>query len=322
MTGTEVGVALGALAATLVATPLAMRLAGRLDVVDRPGPLKPQAVAVPYLGGLAVFCATVVGAAAGRPLLLVPLALAVALGTVDDWRGLSPWVRLGGELVVGVVVAAVVTTHLGEPGGGILVAAVTVLLVNGVNLLDGLDALAGGVVAVAAAAFAGLLAGDARELALSLAFGLAAFLWFNRPPARVYLGDGGAYLLGAGLAVLLAEAWGRGVRTPVGVAGLVIVAVPVAEVAFAIVRRARARASVLAGDRGHPYDRLVARGWPRGAVSGAYVGVELVLSVAAVAVGRAHDLAAAVVMAAVAGVVLVAAAVATGGLVPDRSPGP
>jgi UDP-GlcNAc:undecaprenyl-phosphate GlcNAc-1-phosphate transferase len=320
VSGTEVGVALGALAATLVATPLAMRLARRLDVVDRPGPLKPQAAAVPYLGGLAVFCATVVGAAAGRPLLLVPLALAVALGSVDDWRGLSPWVRLGGELLVGVVVALVVTTHLGD-GGAVLVVAVTVLLVNGVNLLDGLDALAGGVVAVGAGAFAVLLAGDGRDLALSLAFGLVAFLWFNRPPARIYLGDGGAYLLGASLAVLLAEAWGRGVRTPVGVAGLVVVAVPVAEVAFAIVRRARARTSVLAGDRGHPYDRLVARGWPRGAVSGAYIAVEVVLSVAAVAVGRAHDLAAAVAVAVLAGAVLVAAALASGGLVPDRSPG-
>ncbi len=311
-----------ALVVAALATPVCMRVARRLGIVDRPGPLKPQAAPVPYLGGLAVFAGIVVGGAAGRPLLLVPPGLAVVLGTLDDRHGLSPRARLAGELVVGAAVAVIVPTHLGNPVGGLLVLAVTVLLVNGVNLLDGLDALAGGVTAVAAGAFAVMLGGDGRDLALAMALALVGFLLYNRPPARIYLGDGGAYLLGAGLAVLLAETWGRGVGAPVGVAGLVVVAIPVAEVAFAIVRRARAGTSVLAGDRGHPYDRLVARGWPRPSVSILYIGVELVLGAAAAATARDTMLFPAVVLAVVTALGLTGAAALAGALVPDRSSEP
>ena len=74
------------------------------------------------------------------------------------------------------------------------------------------------------------------------------------------------------LCVLLAEAWAPGRPTATGVAALALVAVPAAEVAFAVVRRLRGGGSLMTGDRGHPYDRLVARGWPRLAASGAYIG--------------------------------------------------
>jgi UDP-GlcNAc:undecaprenyl-phosphate GlcNAc-1-phosphate transferase len=121
----------------------------------------------------------------------------------------------------------------------------------------------------------------------------------------VYLGDGGSYLLGAGLTVLLAESWGPGVALPVGVAALVLVAIPAAEVAFAAIRRLRGRSSLMAGDRGHPYDRLVQRGWPRPAASAAYIVAEVVL--AAAAVGAA---------------LLLTGAVATGALTPDQETTP
>ena len=62
--------------------------------------------------------------------------------------------------------------------------------------------------------------------------------------------------------MLLGLAWAPGCTTTVGVAAFALVALPAAEVAFAVVRRLRGRRSLLAGDRGHPYDRLVDRGWP------------------------------------------------------------
>ncbi len=64
------------------------------------------------------------------------------------------------------------------------------------NLIDGLDMLASGVVTAAAVGFAAVLHGPGRQLAVALGASLIGFLTFNRPPARVYLGDGGAYLLG------------------------------------------------------------------------------------------------------------------------------
>jgi UDP-GlcNAc:undecaprenyl-phosphate GlcNAc-1-phosphate transferase len=304
-------------AVVLGATPLAMRVARRTGVVDHPAPLKPQRVPVPYLGGTAVFLGTVVGGALGRPVLLLPLGLVLILGVADDAVHLPPWWRLVGQAATGGVVAAVVPTHLPGALGPVLVVVVTVLLINGVNMIDGLDALAGGSMAVAAAAFAWLLRADARELAVALACALAAFLAYNRPPARIYLGDGGSYLLGTALAVLLASAWGPGVRTATGVAGLVLVAVPAAEVLFAVVRRLRSRRSLVLGDRGHPYDRLVTKGWPVLGASMAYIGAELALAAVAVAAAAAHSAVPAVVASVGAAIVLVLAAALTGSLVPD-----
>jgi UDP-GlcNAc:undecaprenyl-phosphate GlcNAc-1-phosphate transferase len=161
-----------------------------------------------------------------------------------------------------------------------LVIAATVLLINGFNLIDGLDMLAAGVGTGASAGFTVLVHGAGRLMAASLTGALVAFLWFNRSPARIYLGDGGSYLLGAAMAVLLTEAWAVGVAGPTGVVALALPAVAVAEVACAIVRRRRSRVSLLAGDRGHPYDRLVAQGWSRSAASGAYIALEAAVAVA------------------------------------------
>ncbi len=129
----------------------------------------------------------------------------------------------------------------------VAIVAVTLLLVNGVNLMDGLDMLAGGTVAVAAVGFAVVLVGTGRHLGVALAASLLGFLVFNRPPARIYLGDGGSYLLGTTLTVLVALAWSPQEATATGVAVFALVALPAAEVAFAVFRRLRGRRSVLAG---------------------------------------------------------------------------
>jgi len=307
-----------AFGAAVVLTPVAMAMATRTGIVDRPGPLKPQAAPVPYLGGVAVFLAALVGAAIGHPAVIAPLAGAVVLGVLDDRLEVPAPLRLLGQIAIGVGIAVVVPTRIGGGGGGILVVLVSVLLMNGTNFLDGLDALAGGVVAVACVAFAVVLHGPGRDLAVAGAAALVGFLLYNRPPARVYLGDAGAYLLGATLALLLSWAWAPGTPSPVGVASLVIVAVPVAEVAFAVVRRLRARQSVTTGDRRHPYDLVVARGWSRGAAALAYIGGEALLAAAAVGASKAHTLAGPVAAVVVAAAVVVTVAAACGAL----SPGP
>ncbi len=303
---------------TLVATPVAMAVAGHLGVVDRPGALKPQQTPVPYLGGVAVFAGTAVGAAAGRPLVLVPLALALALGVADDRFDLAPLLRLAGQVAIGAAVAATVPVHLEGVLGVVAIVVVTILVVNGVNLLDGLDLLASGVVAASAVGFAVVVHGVGRQLALALAAALVAFGVYNRPPARVYLGDGGSYLLGTALTVLLASAWAPGVAATTGVATLALVAVPAAEVAFAVLRRVRGHRSLLAGDRGHPYDRLVDRGWPVLAASGAYVAVAAVVAAGVVVAVHRATMTAAVIVDVAAALVLVAGALATGALTPDR----
>lgn len=311
-------VALIALGLTVVLTPFVIVAARRLHIVDRPGDLKPQDHAVPYLGGVAVFAGMVVGAAVGRPSVLVPLTGALVLGVADDRFDLPAGPRLLGQLAIGVAVVVTCPVHLAGVVGAVLIVLATALIINGVNLIDGLDMLATGVTAVAALGSAVILHGADRSLAIALVAALVGFLVYNRPPARVYLGDGGSYLLGTALTVLLAGAWAPGVPIHVGIAAPVLVAVPVGEVAFAVVRRVIGHRSLMAGDRGHPYDRLVDRGWTRPAASLAYIGVEAVLAAGVVVAVHRHSTTASVVAIVAGAALVVGAAAATGALHPDQ----
>jgi UDP-GlcNAc:undecaprenyl-phosphate/decaprenyl-phosphate GlcNAc-1-phosphate transferase len=247
-----------ALIVTLVTAPIIRRIAIRLRIVDRPGPLKTHRAPVPYLGGVAVFLGLLVGPIeADRLLLIAPYFLALALGVTDDVRGLTPQARLGAEILVGVVAALAVP---GPPLVKLGTAVLVIVLLNAVNLLDGQDGLAAGACLVSAAGFA-ILGGDATTVGLALAGALAAFLVFNAPPARMYLGDGGAYLLGTVLATLPAltdtgtSDWSVWIATPL------IVGLALTDTAIAVLRRSRARLPLFAGDRSHVYDQLVDRGW-------------------------------------------------------------
>lgn len=252
---------IGALAAAAVLAPLAGALARRTGIVDRPGPLKVHAVPVPYLGGLAVLVAASPWVASARPALLVPLGAALAVGVADDARGLSPRVRLVAELAIGISAAWAVDTRLPDGAHAAFVIVAVIVLANGVNVIDGLDGLAASVSLVALAALAVTTGGDDRTAALALAGATAGFLVHNRPPARIYLGDGGSYLLGTALALMLAVSWSPDRPATAGVGALFAVAFPAGELIVAAVRRARAGRPLFQGDREHTYDRLVDRGW-------------------------------------------------------------
>lgn len=247
---------------------------------------------------------------------LVPLCVALVLGVADDWRDLPVGLRVLGELGAGTALAWAVPTRLGA-GGWPLIVAVELLLVNGVNLLDGLDALAGSIVAASSAAFALLLSGSGRVAALSALGAVVGFLVFNRPPARIYLGDGGSYLLGTVLALLLVLAWSPRVSSAGSVAATLLVALPVAEVVWALIRRRRAGLALLAGDRGHSYDRLAARGWGTGTIALAAAALQFALGL--IGVAALHSgLAVAVLVVGLVAAALMAAAAAAGFLRPVR----
>lgn len=283
---------LTAFAGSVLTVPLFARLARATGIVDRPGPLKVQTAPVPYLGGAAILVG-LVAAAWTRAFteevhveVLLPLVLALALGIADDRRELPVLARLVGEVVVGLAVAWAVPSRLGWAAGWPLVVLVVLVLVNGVNLLDGLDALSSGVVAASAIGFAVLLAGSGRIAALSVLGALVGFLLYNRPPARIYLGDGGSYLLGTALALLVVLSWRSTVPLATSISSLPMVALPVAEVAWALVRRRRARMPLFAGDRGHSYDRLAARGMRTIEIAVVAAGAQLLLVL--VGLGAAH----------------------------------
>lgn len=230
--------ALGGLAGTL----LAGRVARWLGMMAAPNPIVPQhREPVAYLGGVGVACGIGAGLAfAPRPhgSLLAGCALMLLLGVIDDILGLAPLAKLAGQVVAGTVALSL---GLEAPFTGVqpLDAALTLLVVllgvNAVNLTDVCDGLVGGLAAVAALALS-VLPGTTALSRLAAAACLG-FLFFNLPPARVYLGDAGTHLLGFLLAAEGLNAWSSRPepRTAVGV--VVILGVFLFELLFVVAVR-------------------------------------------------------------------------------------
>jgi UDP-GlcNAc:undecaprenyl-phosphate/decaprenyl-phosphate GlcNAc-1-phosphate transferase len=295
-----------ALALALVLTPVARWLGLATGVVDRPDPpptrslsaenhrgaLKIHVRPVPVLGGAAVAIAAL-GALAvlGRPAhpaVVASVALALATGLTDDIRPLSPWVRF---LLLGTSGILLSLSTWPAPLGLAGIAGIVGLVLactNAVNLIDGLDALAGGLAAVASLGFAVLAAGvgdgSARGMGLALAGALLGFLVWNRPPARIFLGNGGAYAVGTLLASLAtSEIAGRGWR------GLLAAGACLAlfafELLFTVARRLRSRAPLTSGDREHSYDQVAARTGDWAITTFAFLGSGICTAAMAVAIG-------------------------------------
>jgi UDP-GlcNAc:undecaprenyl-phosphate GlcNAc-1-phosphate transferase len=267
--GTLVAVAFAvALALGAVLCPIVGWAGRKLGLIDRPGPdgLKIHRGALPVTGGAAALLAAVVTAwIIGDRFLIGAWAgtfVAFVVGTADDRRPIPPFARVGG--VVLAAVAFVAITPAARAAGPLWwVTALLLVLVcaNAVNIIDGQDGLAGGLAVVAALALSLLLsAADLSTVALTalaLAGALVGFLIWNRPPARIFLGNGGSYAVGALLGILAWFLIGIG-----GLRGLLAAGACLApfafEVVFTVARRIPGGANLAGGDRLHSYD-LVSR---------------------------------------------------------------
>jgi UDP-N-acetylmuramyl pentapeptide phosphotransferase/UDP-N-acetylglucosamine-1-phosphate transferase len=229
--------------------------------------------------------AVAVPVAVTRASFLVPLALACALGLIDDTRDLPVAFRLPTEVAIGLVTAWVAAPH--TVPYVLLAVVLVILLLNAANLLDGLDGMLSSVAALGAIGFSVALGGSASALALAFVGALAAFLVWNHPPARVYLGDGGSYLVGTALALMFVSAVRDGL--PHGCAAALFVGVPVGDTVVAIIRRVRAHRPILQGDRGHVYDQLVDHGWSVALVLLACATMQCVLTGVGIAVANVSE---------------------------------
>lgn len=267
---------------SLVLTPLAIRAALRLGVLDRPGDHKSHTTPTPYLGGVAIVVAVtfaILAAAVVRGedlatltqlLGLLGIALAMALtGLVDDLRGLPVAVRFGLQLLaaLGLWALGIRVTLTGTP---LLDLPLTVLwtvgITNAMNLLDNMDGLSASTATIASLWFGAIALVNGQFLVGALAFAVAGaaagFLRDNRPPARIYMGDAGSLFLGvmlASLGMLLSLDRGRLVTAAVPV---LVLTVPVLDTALVTVARLRHGISPFQGGRDHTSHRLVRVGLP------------------------------------------------------------
>jgi UDP-GlcNAc:undecaprenyl-phosphate GlcNAc-1-phosphate transferase len=299
-----------AAAVTFATTPLVAVIARRRGWMAAPDPRRVHLTPTPEVGGLAMVAGFLValGVAWGwgrfdllfernSELLGVALAgvLMAAVGLGDDIRDLSAPAKIAGTVVVGGVLVwfGVTMFYFRVPFLDVVYLSndwtplVTVLWLIGmsqaVNLIDGLDGLAAGIVAIAAGSFflysqrldelALLTQPNIGSLVAIITLGVCVgFLPHNFNPARIFMGDTGALFLGMLMAVSTSVVGGRADPDTQQFIGqtyfflaplfipLLILGVPIFDLLFAIVRRGLRRQAVSTADKGHLHHRLIALG--------------------------------------------------------------
>ena len=291
---------------TYALTPAVWRLAVRWGAVVKPDDRRIHERPTPTLGGIAMLVALLaaLGVAwvlpAFRPMfessepfgVAVAATVILAIGMLDDLWEVSAPAKVAGQVLAASILGltGVVMFYFRVPFfdffvlspdlGFFLTVLWVIAMANAVNLIDGLDGLAAGVVAIAAGAFfvysyrlsdVGLLSPDnMAPLVVAITCGLCVgFLPHNFHPAKVFMGDSGSLLLGLLMAATTVSVGGRTADQFSGqtyfffaplVIPFVILGVPFVDTALAIVRRARRRTSLSQADKEHLHHRLMRQG--------------------------------------------------------------
>ena len=293
---------------TFVSTPFVVKLATRMNWVVEPDERRVHKVPTPDVGGIAMFLGFIVALAIawkmGRfspvfdnnsePLGVLLAAIVIfATGLVDDIREISSPAKVTGTVIAGLVLVYFGATmfYFRVPFLDVFVLSndwiplITILWLMGmsqaINLIDGLDGLAAGIVAIAAASFflysrrlddlGALAQPNMGPLIAIIALGVCVgFLPHNFNPAKIFMGDSGALFLGLLMAVSTSVVGGRAdpnsqtytpgqtyfFLAPLFIP-LFILGVPILDTLFAIVRRAVNRQGVATADKGHLHHRLM-----------------------------------------------------------------
>jgi len=283
---------LGAMLLSVLMTPLVVRLARVLNILDAPGVRKVHARAIPRIGGMAIMLAmlsvaiptllmsNVIGEAFRKfqtqmIALLVGSVFMFVVGVIDDIWDLRVRAKLLAQIVAAVGVCAV-GIRIDDTGinglftleFGWVAWPITILwiigITNAVNLIDGLDGLAAGIAAVTCGVTA-IFAIYTNQpmmavIMLSLLGSLTGFLVFNFNPAKIFMGDCGTMFLGFVLAVSSMMCASKS-STLVGMAlPALALGIPIFDTFFSILRRFEERRSIFAPDRCHIHHRLLDKG--------------------------------------------------------------
>ena len=272
-----------------------LRLAHRRKWYDTPNRRKIHTGLIPRLGGpgiLISFAAAAVLASALSPVLgagrfdqrfglrfLFPLGgllLMHGVGLYDDFRNLRALFKfslhlLAATIVVGggFLIRTLTVPYLGVVSLGVVAYPLTVIwivaITNAINLIDGMDGLAGGIAAFAVLAMGVIAflqgAGTTALLCFSLFGAIAAFLAFNLPPAKLFMGDSGSYMLGFSIAVLpLIGGISKAAAFGTLMVPITLLTVPIVDTCLAILRRLRHKRSIVSPDKEHVHHKLLALG--------------------------------------------------------------
>jgi UDP-GlcNAc:undecaprenyl-phosphate GlcNAc-1-phosphate transferase len=259
------------------------KVALRFGIVDVPSEShKTHRKPIPYLGGVAISVGVIAISYAAifssgfsksnfslASSVLLPGIFISAVGLIDDFLKLSPWPRFLAQNLVGVVSSIILisTNTLGRPTGSLLFDVLLTLLwivglTNAINFFDNIDGGASGTVAISSLAlfFLAIQGGQVVIAALALVLSAATlgFLIWNRPPARIYMGDAGSLFLGLILASLTIRLEPNPINQYATFAvPFMLVAVPILDTSVVVVKRLVRGISPFQGGRDHLSHRLM-----------------------------------------------------------------
>jgi UDP-GlcNAc:undecaprenyl-phosphate GlcNAc-1-phosphate transferase len=275
--------AVAALVIVLLLTPAVGRSARYLRLIERPHEGERERPAIPRLGGLALFLGVLVPSLAFLPLggelrgVILGAAVATTVGAIDDFSHLRWWQKLGGQAFAaaipvgfGIYLHTFTFPFIGRQDVPVwLGASLTVLgivaVMNMVNFLDGLDGLAAGVCAISGLTFAVIELSlgriGAAVLAAIVCGACLGFLRHNFYPARIFMGDSGALLLGFTLATISVQGLLKTAALATLVLPLLVLAVPVLDTSFVVAKRLKSGQPIYVADARHLHHRFMRLGF-------------------------------------------------------------
>ncbi|MBO0477430.1 undecaprenyl/decaprenyl-phosphate alpha-N-acetylglucosaminyl 1-phosphate transferase [Vagococcus sp. DIV0080] len=277
-------------------TPLIKKFACKVGAVDIPNSRRVNKTAMPTAGGLAIYIAFSISALFFFPDLIpfdyalhlvVSSGIVVITGLIDDIFELTPKQKLIGVLIAAlyvcfvfdVTVSTITLPYIGAISLEWLAYPFTILwivgLTNAINLVDGLDGLASGIsiIALATIGIIGYVASATGAVKLQvpltifvLLMSVLGFFPFNFYPAKIFLGDTGALLLGFLISVLSVQGLKNATLITL-ITPLIILGVPITDTLFAMIRRKLNKRPISSADKMHLHHRLLSLGFThRGAV--------------------------------------------------------
>jgi UDP-GlcNAc:undecaprenyl-phosphate/decaprenyl-phosphate GlcNAc-1-phosphate transferase len=271
-----------ALSVTAALIPILVRWAPAIGLTDAPGPRKVHSMPVPRVGGLAMAAGLLVPTLMTVELtpsirgVLLGLLVLLVFGLWDDRVNLGYRTKFAGQVLAAGLCMVVGNVHIGSLMIGsviVLPEAVSVFITfifligitNAVNLADGLDGLAGGLVLLCLCAIAlfAAMSGNVTvaEMSLIEAGAVLGFLRFNTHPARIFMGDSGSQMLGFSVGALAVLAT-QGETCPLSAAlPLLLLGLPIMDTLTVMLTRIRAGRSPFSADSNHLHHRLLALGF-------------------------------------------------------------
>ena len=292
----------------LAIVPLVIRLSKKKKWLDIPdGRRKIHTKPVPRLGGIALFFAffltvfllSLRGKFSFPFLLLVGEGVIFLTGLIDDFLSLPPWGKLIGQIAGALILIAGGVTiqfftlpwdkmvYLGNWSYPLTLLWI-VGITNALNLIDGVDGLSSGIGAIASFTLGIIAWQEGRIEPAALSFILAGatigFLFYNFPPAKIFLGDSGALFLGGMLATISVQGAVKSAATFTLAIPILILGVPILDTFFAIIRRSKNHLPVSSPDKGHFHHRLLERGYSQRGVVVLFYLISAILGVIAIIV--------------------------------------